>query len=260
MRVVALPLTIFLVFALVSSPARSLYPDQGKVIIATGLSMPPYIIEGGTRGLLSEIIISSLEAVDLDVDLTYRSNLEAFRDFQQYKVDAVINATTESFPSTYLSDVIIRFKNRIISLEENQIHIDQLEDLLNHSVIAFSAAHKLLGPEFSQLAAQHESYQELIKQSDQAQALLDGSVDTIVADELIFKYFRSQLIRSHPGNMQLRSPVIYHEVFPETRYRVAFHDEKLRDRFNTGYRMIRESGKLDRIHRRYENLLNSFLF
>lgn len=234
--------------------------EKPQITIATGLSMPPYIIEGGNRGLLAEIILSSMKAANLNARLTFRSNLQAIDDFSHFRVDAVINATAEAFPSSYLSEVVIEFKNRAISLNKNNYSITHIDDLLNHSLIAFNAANKLLGTEFAQLAAQHENYQELVEQKQQVNALLSGRVDTIVADELIFKFYRSQLAREDFSNTDLKQKVAFHPVFPITQYRVAFHDQIIRNRFNEGFRAIKANGILEKIHNRYRSLLENHLF
>ena len=243
----------------IASSANS-YAQESKVTVGSGFSLPPYMIDGSNRGLLSEIIVSSFSAVETNVAFHFGTNLEIMEKFKAFQTDAVINATSGAFPSSYLSDVVITFKNRAISLRKNNYQIQQLNDLLPYSVIGFNAASKLLNSDFQQMVAQHERYSEIVKQIDQANALLSGTTDAIIADELIFKYYRSQLVRRDHKNQAYRAQVNFHPVLPETHYRIAFHDENLRNKFNQGLSIIKNNGLLARIHQRYEDLLNSHIF
>jgi polar amino acid transport system substrate-binding protein len=254
----ALCIGLLLSFQLMAS--AGLRAQDHEITVGSGFSLPPYMIDGSNRGLLSEIIVSSFSAVGTEVDFHFGTNLEIMEEFKAFQTDAVINATSGAFPSSYLSDVVITFKNRAISLRKNNYQIQQLNDLLAYSVVGFNAASKLLNSDFQQMVAQHEHYSEIVKQIDQANALLSGTTDAIIADELIFKYYRSQLVRRDHKNRAYQSQVNFHPVLPETHYRIAFHDENLRNKFNQGLSIIKNNGLLAKIHQRYEDLLNSHIF
>ena len=234
--------------------------QEQEVTIGSGFSLPPYMIDGSKRGLLSEILLASFGAVDIRIEFQFDTNTNVIKAFKAYQSDAVVNATSGAFPSSYLSDVVITFKNRAISLRKNNLQIQQLNDLLKHSVIGFNAASKLLNSDFQQMVAQHNHYSELVRQVDQARALLSGEADVIIADELIFKYFRSQLARNHYSEQAYREQVDFHPVLPETDYRIAFHDEALRNKFNEGLKIITNNGLLEKIYQRYDSLIDSHIF
>lgn len=242
---------------LLLSSARA---QDHQVIIGSGFSLPPYMIDGSHRGLLSEIVLASFAAVQTDVSFQFNTNSQTIEEFKAYKSDAVVNATDGAFPSSYLSEIVITFKNRAISLRKNEFQIQHLNDLLKHSVTGFNAASKLLNADFKQMVYQHNNYTEIVRQVDQARALLSGKTDVIIADELIFKYFRSQLARNHYSEKAYRQSVDFHAVLPETDYRIAFHDEALRDKFNKGLKIITDNGLLEKIHNRYDSLFDSHIF
>jgi len=240
-----------------SAPLKA---QDHQITIGSGFSLPPYMTEGSNRGLLAEIIRSSFAAVNTEISFQYGTNLQVMDGFKAYQTDAVINATSSAFPSSYLSDVVITFKNRAISLRDNNFQIHELNALLKYSVIGFNAASKLLNNEFREVVAQHEQYSEMVKQINQVDALLSGKTDVIIADELIFKYFRSQLVRQNYKQQHYLAEVDFHPVLPETDYRIAFHDENLRNKFNKGLNIIRKNGTLFKIHQRYQTLLDSHIF
>jgi len=240
--------------------STSSYAQESKVTVGSGYSLPPYMIDGSQRGLLSEIVVASFVATGQQVEFKFDTNINSIKAFKSYQSDAVLNATSEAFPSSYLSDVVITFKNRAISLRKNNFQIQHINDLLKFSVIGFNAASKLLSSDYRQMVAQHTRYSERVRQIEQVQALLVGNTEVIIADELIFKYFRSQLARNHYSEQAYREQVDFHPVLPETHYRIAFHDEALRNKFNTGLKIINDNGLLAKIHRRYDLLLDSHLF
>ena len=51
--------------------------------------------------------------------------------------------------------------------------------------------------------------------------------------------------------MDTSQEILLHEIFPGVDYKILFNDPAIRDEFNAGLKMIRDSGRYDEIIQDY---------
>ena len=87
------------------------------------------------------------------------------------------------------------------------------------------------------MAENNPDYQEIANQRNQIAKLFGNRSEVIIIDKLIFKYHHQQpksFSDELTKNVPLDEPVIFHNLFEPSRYRMAFKTKKLMDSFNKG--------------------------
>lgn len=231
--------TIFLIFSF------SFSTSQAKdLTLVAGLSLPPYIIQEDNSGMEFEIIKEALQAKGHNVTLKYVPFVRLVVDYKSH--DGAITINESSGITGNFSDPVITYKNYAISLKKSGIAVNAMADLKDKKIVAFQNATKYLGPEFAAIAKENNSYSEQGQQMLQVKVLYSGRTDLIVSDINIFKYYRKQV-----KDIDTSPEIVLHEIFPGVDYKVLFNDATLRDDFNAGLKMIRESGRYDEIIKAY---------
>lgn len=236
-----------------ASPAQ-----EKKVVIGISFSIPPYVVKEENNGLELEILRQSFAVNGYKVLPSYLPLARTFMNFQDGSLDGVINVK-DGMIKGYYSDVVITFRNKAVSLEENNLTINSIDDLSRKSIVAFQRASTILGKDFGKVVEYNSEYREVADQSLQVKQLFKNRAEVIILEEKIFKYFRRWLFnrsRSLKGSYiltekELRKPVIYHDIFLPSEYKFAFISEKVRDDFNDGLRTIRNNGL-------YEQIINTY--
>ncbi len=83
--------------------------------------------------------------------------------------------------------------------------------------------------------------------------LLSGRTDVAIMNKSIFRFYKNKLISE--GKVSAKVAVVLDNLFEPTRYRTAFIDHHIRDAFNQGLKILRESGRYDEI---YENYIDKY--
>ena len=154
----------------------------------------------------------------------------------------------ESFglKNVYYSDNYITYENIAVSLQKNHLKIKSISDLSNKDIITFQNAKKYLGKDFKETVSQNANYYEFYDQKKQVKMLYKSRIQVIVLDRNIFYYYR------HNSKEEFKDEVVIHEIFPANKYKIAFKDSKIRDKFNEGLKVIKSSG-------RYEKIINKYI-
>ncbi len=124
---------------------------------------------------------------------------------------------------------------------------------MGNRVIGFQNAHKYLGAEYAEMAAQNPKYKEKPEQSIQVFWLFTGRTDVVVADKKIFKYHR--MLAANKGQFSVTEPVTYHPIFSSSPIHGIFQNKEMRDEFNKGLAQLKKSGRYDEIINNYEQLM-----
>lgn len=192
------------------------------VHMGLSLSIAPYVIPENHSGVEMEIIRAALNVRDHGLVPKYLPLARSFMEFDQGKLDGVINVKPGMVESGYYSDEVIVFENMAVSLARNEFAIETIADLKDKDVVAFQRAGAILGEAFDQMARANPHYREVANQIVQINLLFTGRTDAVVMDRNIFRYFRKQAqIQDLPG-VDVRQKVRYHRLFPRTHYRCAF--------------------------------------
>ena len=254
---------IILCLVLHHSMALAEQEDDRNLMIGISFSIPPYVIAEKNDGLELELLRQSFAVKGYTVLPSYLPLARTFMSFEDGSLDGVINVKPGMVNGFY-SDVVITFHNHAISLKNNELKINSLEDLHQKSIVAFQRASFILGPQFASVVQTNSDYDEVADQSLQVKQLFRNRADVIIMDKKIFKYFRKWLYdRSLSlkgeyivSQKDLLRPIIYHDIFPPSDYQFAFLSEQVRDDFNAGLSTIKTNGVYEQILRKYDNDLD----
>lgn len=224
------------------------YPVHAQdVRVAFGKSVPPYIIQESNSGIEMEIIRESLAYRGHKVIPVYVPFSQINTAFVDNQVDAVATVNDKIGMDGYFSDIVITYKNYAITLANRQIKIDSILDLGNKRVSAFQLATRYLGTEYAETVLANPRYRERQDQKRHVQLLYDGKLDAIIIDSAIFQYYSRQLSKI----VNINQPVAYHKIFSWNDYHMIFRDPKLRNDFNAGLRLLRQSNRYSTIYKHY---------
>lgn len=209
------------------------------------LDKPPYVNHETASGLEVEILRRVFLDMGYDMTPTFQPPARSVRSLELGRVGAM--ATITNMPKFHLSDPYITFHNYAWTLKNKSHRISKMADLEKRSVIAFQNARFFLGSGFSSAVAKSPDYQEYADQTRQLKMLLMDRVDVIVCEERTLKMNQQKLkLTTNP-----MPEIEKHALFPESKYSVAFRDEKLRDSFNKSLNKIRQRGDLQEVFKQY---------
>lgn len=243
----SLAIGVALLISTLSDLANSETPLIRQIHVGMGLPKPPYIMESGLAGLDYEIAKSALAAGGYNMVSQMLPQTRALAMVRAGQLDAMLSVSESIGGPGYFSDSYITYRNVATTLSSRNIKLDEIEDLIHHSVAAFQTASLVLGERFGQVVSSHSDYREVPSQATQNKLLFLGRVDVVVGDQLVFQYFNNQLQKQ----IDTTQPVTFHRIFPESPRKVLFRDMRVRDAFNAGLKKIHADGTYDAIVSRY---------
>ncbi len=239
----------------------SLHPIIGEtedtIKIAAGLTVEPYIIESKDAGLEADIVREIFTLEGYKTQFVYQPLQRTKVSFKNGTVDGVmtIKMNYPEIQNTFISEEYITYYNFAVTLQSKKFQIGSIADLKNKKIDAFQQAKFALGRNFQIMAENNPDYQEIANQRNQIAKLFGNRSEVIIIDKLIFKYHHQQLKSFSDEltkNVPLDEPVIFHNLFEPSRYRMAFKTKKLMDSFNKGLKKLQASG-------RYQQIIASYL-
>jgi polar amino acid transport system substrate-binding protein len=220
---------------------------QTEIKAVVGLSLPPYIMQGGDNGVEADIVRQALLSEKYDLKLEYVPFARVSVSMGNKTADCAFPINEGSgVTGVYYSDSHISYQNVVVALTSRGLAVKSIADLKRLRVVAFGDAKNYLGPEYAAMAKENKNYSEIADQEAQVKMLFKDRADVLVTDINIFKYFRQNIT-----DMNVSQPVTYYKIFPATAYKVAFTDKAVRDKFNAGLKAIKASGKYAAIFKMY---------
>ena len=162
----------------------------------------------------------------------------------------VIVAIKAKEDDLFYSEDIIAFKNYAISKKVDNLKINNVEDLKNHTVAAWSGANKSMGTVYEKIfsdravAQRSGGYEEYADQSIQNMLFWRKRAEVIIIDKTIFLWNKKQHKKGYNTDIELQ----YHDIFPkQNAYQVGFKKKSIRDDFNQGLKEFKASGKYQKL-------------
>lgn len=215
---------------------KAIAQDDFKVVV--GLPKPPYVIQDSNSGFEIELVREVLQNINKRVEFVYVPYGRSNKMLDVDDINAVMTVNSQIFPkNALLSDSYVTYQNVAISLKRNKFSINKIADLGDYSIATFQLAHKVLGQEFASAVEKSPLFIQVADQKKQLELLILGRVDTLVMDIHIFQYYLVLLDLQH-----IKNQIIYHKVFPESPYRIAFKKEKDLKAFNTALGLFKKTG------------------
>lgn len=227
------------------------HAEKAISVIFSG-STPPYVIKEHDNGIVIDIVREALAPKGYTVKPVYLPIGRGAKMFAEHKVDATsIIKKSSGLKNAYYSDYFMQYHNHAFALKTpgRRVHIESIDDLAGLDVIAFQYADRYLGEAFGKVVANNPRYREFADQETQVRMLLKGRTDVAVMDRSIFEFYRRKLIAE--GEVSADIEVERFDLFPPSKYRTAFVDSQVRDDFEAGMKVIRDTGRYDEIYRFY---------
>ncbi|MBU1343106.1 MAG: transporter substrate-binding domain-containing protein [Proteobacteria bacterium] len=232
---------LFLVFFILTMTVPAIAKD---ITLIAGLSLPPYIIQESDKGMEHDVIKEALATKGHTLKLKYVPFARVVADYDKY--DGAITINESSGIIGNYSDVVMVYRNFAISLKDNEIKINSVEDLKDKTIVAFQNATKYLGPRYAKIVEENPKYSEQAKQVLQVKMLYSGRATAIISDINIFNFYKKMV-----KDMDTSATIVLHKIFKGTSYKVLFNDAAIRDDFNAGLSQLKTSGRYEQIIRSY---------
>ncbi|MBL4899628.1 MAG: ABC transporter substrate-binding protein [Colwellia sp.] len=218
--------------------------------LTAGYSKPPFVIEnieqynGIQLDLMTEIFAVENQAVSfIHVPLA-----RSFSSANKWHSDGIITLpSTHKQKSVFISEPYISYQNVVITLAEDNLIIDKLDDLSGKYIIAFQPARKFLGAGYNQAIENAADYQEMADQMKQIELLFIKRTQVLVVDINILKHF----LFNH-RDPKYNKPYKIHWLFLPRVYAAGFKSKAVRDQFNRGLAVIKANGT-------YQEVLDKYL-
>lgn len=141
-----------------SSPA-----DAAPVRIGCTISVPPFVILENDRGITLDILRQAFRNVGREVEMSYAPNADNISAFSSDRLDGLcVTNERESSLALFSKYPLVSFHNTVISLQKNNININQVTDLESYSTLAFNMAKTLLSEEFFNVSQKMPEYNKLL--------------------------------------------------------------------------------------------------
>lgn len=247
-----LPVVRALVVIVVWSAAAVADP----VTITFGNSSPPYSIEETASGIDVDLCRAALAHRGHVMMPIFVPTARILKEFVNGNVDGASTQLAPGCCDGFLGDVSVEYEDVIVTLEEADIKVEQPEDLLPYRVMSFFYAMQYY-EEWLKPVADLGNYQTIASQTNQIKMLLAGRVDVVIGDKRVLGYLAKQIAEEDPHLIKKLRATRFTDPW---RYSPMFRTEKIRDDFNAGMALLRQSGEYDKIVNRYDRLYESQWF
>jgi len=217
--------------------------------LTAGLSKPPFVIANNAdkSGIQLDLIKAIFAEENRTVHFSHMSLARSFSNVERWHSDGVITLPTEhQSDNVFISEPYIKYQNVVVTLQEDELSIDNLSDLKGKKIIAFQMASKFLGADYVDVIEQTSEYREISDQMRQIKMLFAKRTEALVLDISIFKYF----LHNHKGK-QYRKPYKVHWLFAPRVYSAGFKNKADCEAFNRGLAKIKANGKYQQILDKY---------
>lgn len=227
------------------SLALSMMPAYGETLLMGTSDGPPYMIQATETGLDIDIPRAALKAVGYDMKLQFYPLARAMRELQLDQIQLTAPFFSNPPNGIYVSDPHIEYRPIVVSMQGID-KIKDFTDLGRYKLATFQGAQGYFGESLVKAAEASPTYIEHHDMGKLVSLLIQGRTETVLLDYSIFNYYLNQ-----SGYPEMHKKLVFHDFIPRVPATVAFHDLSLRDRFNEGLRLIRESGEYQQIIKRY---------
>jgi polar amino acid transport system substrate-binding protein len=224
-----------------------------KITVAFGDALAPWVMPKTNNGIIISLIKEALEPAGYEVDTLYYPYARRIKSFRLKHVDAVcdMNMMTvkEENLKGFLSDDAYAYKNFAFSLHKHNYKFTHLNELVSYSLLSWQGAIVHLGKEYADMAKKNPLYRENHDQELQVKMLFLERFDVIQLDEQIFNYYYNKI--EAEGHINTSLSVDKFPLFGISPNSFLFQNEKVRNAFNEGLKILKSNG-------RYEEILASY--
>jgi polar amino acid transport system substrate-binding protein len=226
---------------------------QKELKVAYGNALAPWVIPDENRGILIDLMTATMEPVGYKIVPLYLPYLRRINGYKSNLVDVSsdINSNTTKAENLigHFSGTVYEYKNYLISLSENNLALNTLEDVGQRSLISWQGAKEHLGKYYKNLMDKNPNYRENHDQTFQVKALFLKRFQIAQMDLQIFKYYRNLIQKA--GQIDTTLKVDLFPVLGASPNGFLFKDEKVRDLFVERIKQLKASGEFQKIFDKY---------
>ncbi|NQZ89141.1 MAG: ABC transporter substrate-binding protein [Colwellia sp.] len=246
--------TIFKYNLLLLSTMLTTFAEAKEVLMAFSQEIPPYIFQKHNKGIEIDIISAALAYKGHTLKPLYFPLGRIPIAFTNKLVDAAMGDMGVNLKTSggFYADPAVIYNNVFITLKSKNISIEKPSDLDLFKVVSFQGAEKRY-PNWLKKVKEEKRFYGISDQVTQVKLLHFGRYDVVLSDRYIFKYFVKQMMLVNTLEVSDVDEHTFTTVNPDD-YRPVFRDKKVRDDFNLGLKKIKETGKFQKIYKKYMEL------
>lgn len=226
---------------------------QKTLTVAFGNALAPWVLPDNNSGIVVDLISAALEPEGYKIVPTYTPYARRINSYQTGLVDVVsdmnINTITTEKLVGFYSDPVYQYQNYLIALAENKFTFNSLEDIGNHSLIAWQGAVGHLAERYKNVVAEKLNYVETHDQALQVKMIFLKRFQVAQMDLHIFKFYRNQLQKD--GIIDTRAKVDFFPILGASPNGFLFKDKAIRDTFVMRIKELKASGEYQEIFDKY---------
>ncbi|WP_165389104.1 substrate-binding periplasmic protein [Pseudoalteromonas rubra] len=222
-----------------------------ELVVAFGLSRPPYVDERSGSGISVELFKQAAGELGWQYKTLFVSIKRMERLLERGEIDVAVEMSRAQ-PGLHYSIPFISYSNYAVHRRNPGFVLKSMQELARHSICAWQNASEHL--ELSEIVAGKEDYLEFPQQRNQVIEWLNGKCDVILIDDTLLRWHLSELNRSSSVyiNNQWGKVLLPFENNPLWFY-VAFKDAQLRDAFNTSLTKLIQTGRYQQIREYWQS-------
>ena len=217
--------------------------------LTAGYSKPPFVIENNEQysGIQLDLISEIFAVENQAVNFIHVPLARSFSSVDKWHSDGTITLPiTHERKNVFLSEPYISYQNVVVTLTEDKIKIDELNDFSGKYITAFQTARKFLGEHYTKAIKHAQDYQEMADQMKQIELLFMKRTQVLVLDINILKHF---LFTNRDD--KYNKPYTIHQLFMPRVYAAGFKSQTVRDQFNRGLAVIKANGTYQKVIDKY---------
>jgi polar amino acid transport system substrate-binding protein len=230
------------------------FAETKEVTMAFSQEIPPYIFQKNNKGIEIDIISAALAYKGHTLMPLYFPLARVPIAFKSKLVDAAMGDMGNNIATRggFYADPAVIYNNVFFTLKSKNVTINKPSDLDSFTVVSFQEADKRY-PKWLKKTKEEGRFYGISDQLRQVKLLYLGRYDVVLSDRYIFKYFVKQVTLMNNLEINEVDEHTFATINPRD-YRPVFRDKKIRDDFNLGLKIIKESGEFQKIYDNYIGL------
>lgn len=236
------------------SAMLSFLTEAKDVVMAFSQEIPPYIFQQQNNGIEIDIISAALAHKGHTLKPLYFPLGRIPIAFSHHLVDAAMGdmGVDLKLHGGFYAEPAVIYDNIFITLKSRNISIKVPSDLDLLSVVSFQGAEKRY-PKWLNKVDEEKRFYGVSDQLTQVKLLRFGRYDVVLSDRYIFRYFvkNMKLIKVLEKEKEEFEEHNFNIMINPKNYQPVFRDKQIRNDFNQGLKILKESGKFQKIYDAY---------
>ena len=223
------------------------------VVIGFGKNKSPFVIDETDNGLEIDIFREVLAYSGHKLSVVHVDNKGLVPALLSKRVEGIATARDAEHRFCEVQD-FIEFDNIAISLKSHHLNINSVQDLKEHTVVAWQNAYQDLGADYYQLFKPDQldllplRYYEHHNQEAQNAMFWAARAEVIVVDKTIFAWYRKMLA----DRFDTSKEVEFHPIFGgKTYFSALFNDQAICEDFREGLQKLKAENRYRSLFEKY---------